>query len=147
MEAPPNFGAVYTAEFRQVFKDLAREHKLAFLPFFLDGVAGNASLNNADGIHPNPAGARIVYPLKAALTRRRSRAWRARTRAGADEHGDLGLRILMYHRVVDEVPGQPKPTWNVTPRRFREQLAGLLKRGFQAWPLRKVLECRRRQSP
>jgi peptidoglycan/xylan/chitin deacetylase (PgdA/CDA1 family) len=52
--------------------------------------------------------------------------------------------ILMYHRVTDLVAGQPEPTWNVTPARFREQLAGLLKRGFQPWPLKKVLEYRRR---
>ena len=60
MEAPPNFGAAYTTEFRQVFRDLAREHRVAFMPFFLDGVAGNAGLNQTDGIHPNPAGARVV---------------------------------------------------------------------------------------
>ena len=46
----------------------------------------------------------------------------------------------MYHRVADPVKGQPKPTWNVTPARFRKQLSGLLRRGYQAWPLRKVLE-------
>lgn len=60
MEAPPNYGAAYTAEFRQVFYDLARQHKLPFVPFYLQGVAGNPSLNISDGIHPNPAGARIV---------------------------------------------------------------------------------------
>ena len=60
MEAPPNYGAAYTAEFRQAFRDLAREHQVAFVPFYLEGVAGIASLNIADGIHPNPAGARIV---------------------------------------------------------------------------------------
>jgi acyl-CoA thioesterase-1 len=60
MEAPPNFGAGYTAEFRQVFRDLARERDVAFMPFFLDGVAGNRGLNQPDGIHPNPAGARVV---------------------------------------------------------------------------------------
>jgi acyl-CoA thioesterase-1 len=60
MEAPPNYGAAYTAEFRQVFYDLARQHKVPFVPFYLQGVAGNPSLNIADGIHPNPAGARIV---------------------------------------------------------------------------------------
>jgi len=60
MEAPPNYGAVYTREFRQAFQDLAQTHKVPFIPFFLQGVAGNPSLNIADGIHPNPAGARIV---------------------------------------------------------------------------------------
>ena len=60
MEAPPNYGAAYTTEFRQVFRDLATEHEVVFVPFFLEGVAGIESLNNADGIHPNLAGAKIV---------------------------------------------------------------------------------------
>src|SRR5688572_2621670 len=60
MEAPPNYGAAYTTEFRQVFRDLAREHEVAFFPFFLDGVAGDPALNQRDGIHPNPEGARII---------------------------------------------------------------------------------------
>ena len=60
MEAPPNYGASYTSEFRNVFRDLAREHDVAFLPFFLDGVAGNSALNQRDGIHPNPEGARVI---------------------------------------------------------------------------------------
>ena len=60
MEAPPSYGPLYTAEFRQLFRDLAREHDVPFMPFFLEGVAGNPALNQADGIHPNPAGAVIV---------------------------------------------------------------------------------------
>jgi acyl-CoA thioesterase I len=60
MEAPPNYGAAYTAEFRQVYRDLAKEHDVTFVPFYLDGVAGDASLNIADGIHPNAAGSRII---------------------------------------------------------------------------------------
>ena len=60
MEAPPNFGVAYTNEFRQAFRDLAREQKVAFIPFYLDGVAGNPNLNIADGIHPNPEGSQIV---------------------------------------------------------------------------------------
>jgi acyl-CoA thioesterase-1 len=60
MEAPPNYGAAYTADFRQVYQDLAREHQVPFVPFYLAGVAGNPRLNIADGIHPNPEGARIV---------------------------------------------------------------------------------------
>ena len=63
MEAPPNFGAVYTAEFRNVFEDLAREHDVALLPFLLDGVAADPALNQADGIHPNAEGAAIVAAL------------------------------------------------------------------------------------
>lgn len=60
MEAPPNYGPVYTSEFRQVFRDLADEHDVTFVPFFLEGVAGIPQLNNADGIHPNAAGAKII---------------------------------------------------------------------------------------
>ena len=63
MEAPPNYGAAYTSEFRQVFPDLAKEHRVAFVPFFLEGVAGDAALNQRDGIHPNPEGARVVERL------------------------------------------------------------------------------------
>jgi acyl-CoA thioesterase-1 len=60
MEAPPNHGPVYTQQFRQAFSDLAREHEVAFVPFYLEGVAGNPALNIADGIHPNAEGAAIV---------------------------------------------------------------------------------------
>ncbi|MBM3818643.1 MAG: arylesterase [Acidimicrobiia bacterium] len=63
MEAPPNYGPLYTAEFRNVFKDLADDHDVAFVPFFLEGVAGNPTLNQRDGIHPNAEGARIVEQL------------------------------------------------------------------------------------
>jgi acyl-CoA thioesterase-1 len=60
MEAPPNYGQAYTEEFRAVFRELADKHDVTFVPFYLDGVAGNPRLNIADGIHPNPEGARIV---------------------------------------------------------------------------------------
>ena len=60
MEAPPNYGVAYTTEFRRVFRDLAAEEHVAFMPFFLYEVAGIPTLNIADGLHPNPAGARIV---------------------------------------------------------------------------------------
>ena len=60
MEALPNFGAAYTSEFRNVFRDLAKEHDVEFMPFFLDGVAGDLALNQRDEIHPNAEGARIV---------------------------------------------------------------------------------------
>lgn len=60
MEAPPNFGPEYTVSFRQVYRDLARQHKVTFLPFLLDKVAGNPALNQGDGIHPNIEGTAIV---------------------------------------------------------------------------------------
>ncbi len=60
MEAPPNLGADYTRQFRGVYTDLAQQYRVRFMPFLLQGVAGNASLNQADGIHPNVRGAQIV---------------------------------------------------------------------------------------
>ena len=60
MEAPPNFGATYTAQFRDAFRELAREHDVAFMPFLLAGVAADPALNQPDGIHPNAEGAAIV---------------------------------------------------------------------------------------
>lgn len=60
MEAPPNFGEAYTNEFRQVYRDLAKAPGVTFMPFYLDGVAGNNGLNIADGMHPNAEGSRII---------------------------------------------------------------------------------------
>jgi acyl-CoA thioesterase-1 len=60
MEAPTNLGAGYTTAFRAMFPELAREHGVTLAPFLLDGVAGRPQLNQADGIHPNYAGERIV---------------------------------------------------------------------------------------
>ncbi len=60
MEAPPNYGPAYTAEFRAVFRGLADDHDVTFVPFFLEGVAGIAALNNSDGIHPNAEGAKVI---------------------------------------------------------------------------------------
>ena len=63
MEAPPNYGPEYTRAFRNVYSELAAEYKVRFIPFLLQGVAGDASLNQADGIHPNVRGAQIVADL------------------------------------------------------------------------------------
>jgi acyl-CoA thioesterase-1 len=67
MEAPPNLGARYTSEFREVFRDLARELDVALVPFLLEGVGGVPGLNQSDGIHPNVEGhrriARLLWPF------------------------------------------------------------------------------------
>ncbi|MBI4500673.1 MAG: arylesterase [Gemmatimonadetes bacterium] len=60
MQAPPNLGTRYTREFQQIFVELARTNKAAFIPFLLEGVGGVDSLNQRDGIHPNVQGERIV---------------------------------------------------------------------------------------
>jgi peptidoglycan/xylan/chitin deacetylase (PgdA/CDA1 family) len=61
--------------------------------------------------------------------------------------GRKAFGILMYHRIVDRIPGVPVPSWNVAPRRFRAQMEGLLALGYEPWPLRKVLEHSRARRP
>ncbi len=60
MLTPPNMGEEYTTSFAKVFPDLAAEYNLDFMPFLLQDVAGIPELNQADGIHPNLEGSRIV---------------------------------------------------------------------------------------
>lgn len=56
MFAPPNLGADYGRDFHAVFTRAAERRDLLFMPFFLEGVAGERALNQADGIHPNAQG-------------------------------------------------------------------------------------------
>jgi len=68
MEAPPNYGEQYAKEFHEVFVDLARQNKVEFVPFLLEGVAGMSRLNQSDGIHPTSEGAaRIADHLWPAV--------------------------------------------------------------------------------
>lgn len=78
MEAPPNYGVAYTRSFRSIYGEVARKENVTLLPFLLGGVAGISRLNQADGVHPNVAGERIVAdnvwkglkPIVAELSRR-----------------------------------------------------------------------------
>jgi acyl-CoA thioesterase I len=56
MRIPPNYGPEYTAQFSQVYSDLAREKKLPFVPFLLNDIALSPALMQADGVHPNELG-------------------------------------------------------------------------------------------
>jgi acyl-CoA thioesterase-1 len=60
MQAQRNLGADYVKAFDGIYPRLAKDYNVVFYPFFLDGVALNPKLNQADGIHPNPAGEKIV---------------------------------------------------------------------------------------
>ncbi|PTM16608.1 MAG: arylesterase [Bacteroidetes bacterium] len=60
MEAPPNMGQEYTKQFRSLYRELAEKNDLPFMPFILEGVAGDPSLNLPDGIHPTEEGHRII---------------------------------------------------------------------------------------
>lgn len=60
MKLPPNYGAEYTKGFEAMYPALAKQYRLTLIPFFLDGVAGSATLNQSDGIHPTGEGYRII---------------------------------------------------------------------------------------
>lgn len=72
MKVPPNYGGEYAERFEQIYPRLASELGVAFMPFLLEGVAGDPALNLGDGIHPNAAGqgrvaAEILPYLRAIL--------------------------------------------------------------------------------
>jgi acyl-CoA thioesterase-1 len=60
MHAQRNLGAQYVKEFDAIYPRLAKQYGVLFYPFFLDGVALNPKLNQADGMHPNPAGVKVI---------------------------------------------------------------------------------------
>lgn len=70
MLAPPNLGPDYGTAFNGAFARLGRREGVLFDPFFLDGVAGDPALNQADGIHPNPAGVKRVVARLLPLVER-----------------------------------------------------------------------------
>ncbi|MBF9237306.1 arylesterase [Hymenobacter sp. BT683] len=60
MQIPPNLGATYAADFKALYQEIAAKNKLVLIPFLLQGVGGDRRLNQPDGIHPTPAGHRIL---------------------------------------------------------------------------------------
>ena len=60
MLAPPNYGPDYAARFDRIYPDIAKSLGVALYPFFLDGVAAEAKLNQPDGIHPTAEGVDII---------------------------------------------------------------------------------------
>ena len=60
MLAPPNLGREYGRRFDRLYPALADRHGVPLYPFLLDGVAAEPALNQADGIHPNPAGVAVI---------------------------------------------------------------------------------------
>lgn len=74
MRVPPNYGPDYGRAFAAVYPEVARLRHVPLMPFLLDGVAADPRLNQADGLHPNAAGHRViaerVWPLLRPLLRR-----------------------------------------------------------------------------
>ncbi|HET7192539.1 MAG TPA: arylesterase [Pseudolabrys sp.] len=60
MRAPPNMGSDYARQFDAIYPALASTHPVVFYPFFLEGVAADPKLNQADGMHPNAAGVDVI---------------------------------------------------------------------------------------
>ena len=77
MRSPRNMGPDYARDFDAIYPALASTHSVVFYPFFLDGVAADPRLNQADGLHPNVAGvdvivARILPQVEELITRARA---------------------------------------------------------------------------
>jgi acyl-CoA thioesterase-1 len=77
MQAPPNLGDDYAAQFNAIFPELAKRHDVLLYPFFLAGIAGERQLNQADGMHPNEAGVeaiveRMIEPVEALIAAARA---------------------------------------------------------------------------
>lgn len=60
MVAPPNYGSDYSARFNAIYTDLAKSFGVPLYPFFLEGVAADTTLNQADGMHPTAEGVDII---------------------------------------------------------------------------------------
>ncbi|MEJ1970684.1 MAG: arylesterase [Rhizomicrobium sp.] len=69
MKAPRNLGAEYAAQFDPIYPRLAAQYGALLYPFMLDGVAMDPRLNQADGIHPNPAGVKIIVARMLPLAK------------------------------------------------------------------------------
>ena len=60
MVAPPNYGSEYAAKFNAIYPELSKSFDVPLYPFFLEGVAADANLNQADGMHPTPEGVDVI---------------------------------------------------------------------------------------
>jgi len=71
MLAPPNYGSEYAARFNAIYPELSKSFGVPLYPFFLEGVAADAKLNQADGIHPTADGVDVIVknilPMVEAL--------------------------------------------------------------------------------
>ncbi len=69
MMAPPNLGKEYGAKFNAIYPKLAKKHGVLFDPFFLEGVAADPALNQADRVHPNVEGVQVIVNRLVPLVR------------------------------------------------------------------------------
>ena len=125
MEAPAAHGAAYTSALRNAFRQLAAAHRLALMPFLLDGVALDPALNQADGSHPNETGAEMIasrlWPYVDALRRLRRAAsdQSARTERGPTRRCYPGVDGLAAAATTAPVTGRSRRSWRSASRRRR----------------------------
>jgi acyl-CoA thioesterase-1 len=71
MLAPPNYGQEYAARFNAIYPELSKSFGVPLYPFFLEGVAADARLNQPDGLHPTAEGVDVIVkkilPMVEAL--------------------------------------------------------------------------------
>jgi acyl-CoA thioesterase-1 len=60
MKLPPSYGKPYTEGFEAIFTELAEQTKVSFIPFFMEGVAGDPEFNLPDGLHPTAEGHKLI---------------------------------------------------------------------------------------
>jgi acyl-CoA thioesterase-1 len=76
MLIPPNYGPEYTSQFRDLYPRVAKELSVPLVPFVLEGVGGDARLNQPDGIHPTDEGHQVIaknlLPHLRTLLRKRT---------------------------------------------------------------------------
>ena len=106
-----NMGGDYTESFRKLYEDVARESGAVFMPFFLEGVAGDPAFNNSDGIHPNARGYEIItdnlFPYVVQAINKRREADEDQ-KGGASSHLGRALQLFCLF------PEHPYSTYRVS---------------------------------
>ena len=75
MQIPTNYGSEYTQQFKELYPMLAQKYQVEMVPFLLDGVAGDRTLNQADGIHPTAEGHVIIANTVLPFLQRWRASW------------------------------------------------------------------------
>lgn len=87
MQVPPNYGPVYTTGFRTTFSELAKQHQVSLVPFFMEGIALKPELMQDDDLHPNESGQPLlldnVWPFLEPLLKRNVNAQRGSQASGS----------------------------------------------------------------
>ena len=136
MYAPPNLGPEYGHAFRAVFDRLSRRPGVLYDPFFLEGVAGDAALNQPDGIHPNADGREAHRRPPRARGGTADRGGRAGMRlfVGLDLPWELRERLAMLAGGIPGARWVPVENYHLTLRFIGETPRIGRRRSTTRWP-------------